>query len=50
MAHFINMCEYGYVHGQCRCPSKDKHVNKVKCTTPSHVGPIGGKHKKEISE
>jgi len=33
-AHFVEMCEYGIVHAQCRCPSKDKTVHTIKCNVP----------------
>ena len=35
--HFVQICVHGYVHAQCRCPSKDKHVIKTGCTDPEHA-------------
>lgn len=39
MSHFVNICEFRKVHGQCRCSSKDKTVISVKCNTPERHGP-----------
>lgn len=35
--HFVNKCQYGYTHGQCRCPSKDKTVKQIMCDNPEHI-------------
>lgn len=40
MTHFTNVCTFGYTHGQCRCPSKDKTVRVIKCSTPNLHGPV----------
>jgi hypothetical protein len=29
--HYKEVCEYGEVHGQCRCPNEYKTVRMVKC-------------------
>ena len=34
MTHYIELCEFGGVHAQCRCPARDKPVTKVKCDMP----------------
>lgn len=39
MAHSKRVCEYGYTHSQCRCPSKDKAVIKITCDVPGHHSP-----------
>ena len=36
MTHYVEICEYGYLHGQCRCPDDDKIVKRVKCTNTAH--------------
>jgi hypothetical protein len=34
--HFMQVCEYGFVHGQCRCPGpKTEHA--VKCDNADHA-------------
>lgn len=38
MSHFIEVCEYGIVHAQCRCPGK-KTVRTVPCGTPEEHAP-----------
>lgn len=38
--HFMEVCTFGYTHGQCRCPSKDKSTRIIDCTTPNLHGPI----------
>lgn len=35
MTHHKNHCEYGYLHGQCRCPSRDKEIRIITCPTPN---------------
>jgi hypothetical protein len=34
--HFMQVCQYGWTHGQCRCASKDKTVRLVNCTNSTH--------------
>jgi len=34
--HFIQVCQYGYTHGQCRCASKDKDVRLITCNQDAH--------------
>lgn len=36
-SHFVEMCEYGHSHSQCRCPAKDKQVRPVACDDLSHA-------------
>lgn len=36
MTHSMEVCEYGYVHSQCRCPAPDKTVFKVLCNIEEH--------------
>lgn len=31
-SHYKEVCQYGYVHGQCRCPSPNKTARRVACT------------------
>jgi hypothetical protein len=33
--HFRDVCEFGFVHRQCRCPSTNKTEHSVKCDRPS---------------
>lgn len=33
--HFQEVCEFGSVHSQCRCPSPTKHTRKIPCPTPA---------------
>lgn len=35
MSHFVKICEYGGVHGQCRCPSPNKEIRRVDCNMPN---------------
>lgn len=35
--HFELVCQHGYKHGQCRCPSKDKTVRRMVCNIPEHA-------------
>ena len=35
-SHFVEVCEYGYRHSQCRCMGP-KSVKSVNCDTPSHA-------------
>ena len=35
--HFVQICEHGHVHAQCRCPNKDKHVIRTSCSDPDHA-------------
>jgi hypothetical protein len=40
VTHFIEICEFGATHKQCRCPDKNKPVRKVTCTVPDqHAAP-----------
>lgn len=32
--HYKEVCRYGQVHGQCRCPAPEKQVRHVQCDTP----------------
>lgn len=32
MAHFIEYCQYGFLHRQCRCPGGTKTIKK--CSRP----------------
>ncbi len=43
LTHYRDVCQYGYVHGQCRCigPKADRHVD---CNNPSHAPAQTGKH------
>lgn len=38
----MEICEYGQVHGQCRCPSPSKTKRQVPCTTPDTHATIEG--------
>ena len=29
--HYVEKCQHGVVHGQCRCPSRSKWVRYVPC-------------------
>ena len=29
--HYVEKCQHGVVHGQCRCPSRNKWVRYVPC-------------------
>lgn len=33
--HFVEVCQYSYVHGQCKCPGP-KEVHRVDCPTGQH--------------
>lgn len=35
--HRIEICQYGNIHGQCRCPSRDKARVKVVCDIRDHA-------------
>lgn len=51
MAHYVEVCEYGHVHGQCRCADPNKAVRKVTCDNPQHAQrPNLGKHGMEYAE
>ncbi len=30
-SHYVEKCQHGIVHGQCRCPSRNKYVRYVPC-------------------
>lgn len=32
--HFKEVCEFGCVHGQCRCPNPSKSIRRVTCDVP----------------
>lgn len=34
MSHFKEVCPYGYVHSQCRCPDPNKTVRAIDCPNP----------------
>jgi hypothetical protein len=36
--HYRQVCQYGFTHGQCRCPAPDKAVDRVECPTPATHG------------
>jgi Deoxynucleotide monophosphate kinase len=31
MIHHKDVCQFGFVHAQCRCPSPEKTVNRIEC-------------------
>lgn len=35
-SHFKEVCEYGHVHAQCRCPDPNKTTRAVVCNDPQH--------------
>lgn len=37
--HYQEVCEYGTVHGQCRCPNPTKTIRKIACPTPEKCQP-----------
>jgi hypothetical protein len=47
MTHGIQVCEYGYEHGRCRCP--DTTIIHVTCDNPAHKleNAYKAKHAKE---
>lgn len=38
--HFVEKCEYGHTHAQCRCPSYDKQTVRVVCDMPQAHAPV----------
>lgn len=34
MTHYEERCQFGALHGQCRCPDKNKAVRTIECPTP----------------
>lgn len=40
--HFQVVCEYGTVHGQCRCPGPNKATHRIDCDTPEKCSPPEG--------
>lgn len=42
------VCQWGYLHGQCRCPD-NRQIISVACDDPSHEprNAYQGKHRKE---
>lgn len=38
--HFVEKCEYGFVHAQCRCFSYDKQTVRVVCDRPQEHAPV----------
>ena len=36
MCHLKEVCEYGYVHAQCRCMAPNKTIERVTCDRPDH--------------
>lgn len=49
MIHFIEQCEYGMVHAQCRCPNPSKTVRTVKCNRAEEHAPSGSLEMKVIA-
>jgi hypothetical protein len=42
MTHYKEVCEFGYTHGQCRCPDPNKTERRIVCSNPqSHMKPEG---------
>lgn len=51
MSHYQEVCQYGFVHGQCRCPDPNKSTRKVDCTNPdSHAAKYYQEHKDDPEE
>lgn len=36
--HYVERCQFGVVHGQCRCSSSVKSTKRILCTTPVQHG------------
>jgi hypothetical protein len=36
--HFHKICQYGFVHEQCRCPSTDKTLVRITCPPEFDAG------------
>jgi hypothetical protein len=36
MSHYREVCQYGWIHAQCRCPGPKTAVS-VSCTDPEHA-------------
>ena len=37
MSHFKMICQYGFIHSQCRCPNPHKTVREIQCDIPGHA-------------
>ena len=48
--HFNKICEFGELHGTCRCPSDNKAVIKVPCDRPGEHKPVKNKPWSDIIE
>jgi len=42
MSHHKLVCVYGFTHGQCRCPSKDKEIKIIECNMTNAHAPLDG--------
>jgi hypothetical protein len=31
MSHYKSVCQFGFVHGQCRCPDPNKEIRRIEC-------------------
>lgn len=40
MSHYKSVCQFGFVHGQCRCPDPNKTERKIECDSPKHAGEV----------
>lgn len=45
--HYKEVCQYGLVHGQCRCPSNDKFTRHVECDKPKQHAEMTGRYATE---
>lgn len=34
--HYKEVCQFGYMHGQCRCPDPQKTIKYVICNNDEH--------------
>lgn len=34
-SHYAELCQYGQIHAQCRCPSSNKTITTIVCDRPS---------------
>jgi hypothetical protein len=44
VTHYIERCQHGHTHGQCRCPDRNKPVRIVACPWPDDYLP---RHRKD---
>lgn len=49
-AHFVEVCQYGTVHAQCRCADNCKATRQIDCPTPEKCQPVAEEFRSSLEE